>query len=175
MLIQYLNGKRNGKGYEYTDDFGNKASAKVEIIFDNIPPKVEILNPTPMETFNTNAIPVKWTVNGEVQDTLTLQRLEKGVNHVIRRYVDKAGNVAADTITVIMKEAKDIDISLVHPVTKVDQDKVDEYYSEGHKYNDKKPYDDCTSEEIVKLYNSQTAISKNTNKTFNNTDIDDLY
>ena len=29
--------------------------------------------------------------------------------------------------------------------------------------------------EIVKLYNSQTAISKNTNKTFNNTDIDDLY
>ena len=127
--------------YEYTDDYGNKASAKVEIIFDNIPPKVEILNPTPMESFNTNAIPVKWTVNGEVQDTLTLQRLEKGVNHVIRRYVDKAGNVAADTITVIMKEAKDIDISLVHPVTKVDQDKVDEYYSNGHKYNDKKPYD----------------------------------
>ena len=127
--------------YEYTDDYGNKASAKVEIIFDDIPPKVEILNPTPMESFNTNAIPVKWTVNGEVQDTLTLQRLEKGVNHIIRRYVDKAGNVAEDTITVIMKEAKDIDITLVHPVTKVDKDKVDEYYSEGHKYNDKKPYD----------------------------------
>ena len=127
--------------YEYTDDYGNKASAKVEIIFDNIPPKVEILNPTPMESFNTNAIPVKWTVNGEVQDTLTLQRLEKGVNHIIRRYVDKAGNVAEDTITVIMKEAKDIDITLVHPVTKVDKDKVDEYYSNGHKYNDKKPYD----------------------------------
>lgn len=127
--------------YEYTDDYGNKASAKVEIIFDNIPPKVEILNPTPMETFNTNAIPVKWTVNGEVQDTLTLQRLEKGVNHIIRRYVDKAGNVAEDTITVIMREAKDIDITLVHPVTMVDKDKVDEYYSEGHKYNDKKPYD----------------------------------
>lgn len=127
--------------YEYTDDYGNKASAKVEIIFDDIPPKVEILNPIPMETFNTNAIPVKWTINGDVQDTLTLQRLEKGVNYIIRRYVDKAGNVAADTITVIMKEAKDIDITLVHPVTKVDQDKVDEYYSEGHKYNDKKPYD----------------------------------
>lgn len=127
--------------YEYTDDYGNKASAKVEIIFDDIPPKVEILNPTPMESFNTNAIPVKWTVNGEVQDTLTLQRLEKGINHIIRRYVDKAGNVAEDTITVIMREAKDIDITLVHPVTKVDKDKVDEYYSEGHKYNDKKPYD----------------------------------
>ena len=127
--------------YVYTDDFGNKASSKVDIIYDNIPPTVEILEPGPMEHFNTNAIPVKWTVNGETQDTLTLQRLEKGVNYIIRRYVDKAGNVAADTVTVLMNEAKDIDIELVHPVTMVDQDKVDEYYSEGHKYNDKKPYD----------------------------------
>ena len=126
--------------YEYTDDFGNKASSKVDIIFDNIPPKVEIFDPEHGQAYNTNAIPVKWTVNGETQDTLTLQRLEKGVNYVIRRYVDKAGNVAADTVMVIMKEAKDIDIELVHPVTKVDQDKVDEYYSD-HKYNDKKPFD----------------------------------
>ena len=127
--------------YDYTDDFGNKASASVEIVFDDIPPKLEILDPVHGQVYNTNAIPVKWTVNGETQDTLNLQRLEKGVNNVIRRYVDKAGNVAADTVMVIMKEAKDIDIELVHPVTMVDQDKVDEYYSNGHKYNDKKPYD----------------------------------
>ena len=127
--------------YDYTDEFGNKASASVEIVFDNIPPKLEILDPVHGQVYNTNAIPVKWTVNGETQDTLNLQRLEKGVNNVIRRYVDKAGNVAADTVMVIMKEAKDIDIELVHPVTMVDQDKVDEYYSNGHKYNDKKPYD----------------------------------
>lgn len=127
--------------YVYTDDFGNKASSKVDIIYDNIPPKVEISDPIRGQSYNTNAIPVKWTVNGIVQDTLNLQRLEKGVNYVIRRYVDKAGNVSADTVMVIMNEAKDIDIELVHPVTMVDQDKVDEYYSEGHKYNDKKPYD----------------------------------
>lgn len=127
--------------YIYTDDFGNKASSKVDIIFDNIPPKVEISDPVHRQSYNTNAIPVKWTVNGIVQDTLNLQRLEKGVNYVIRRYVDKAGNVSADTVMVIMNEAKDIDIELVQPVTMVDQDKVDEYYSEGHKYNDKKPYD----------------------------------
>lgn len=125
--------------YDFTDDFGNKASSKVDIIFDDIPPKVEILKPIEMENFNTNAIEVKWTVNGETQDTLTLQRLEKGVNYVIRRYVDKAGNVAADTIRVIMKEAKDIDIHLVHPVTEVDQDKVDEFYAD-HKYDPAKPY-----------------------------------
>lgn len=126
--------------YEYTDDFGNKASSKVDIIFDNIPPKVAILTPNEMEKFNTNAIPVKWTVNGETQDTLTLQRLEKGLNTIIRRYVDKAGNVSADTVMVFMNEAKDIAIEIVNPVTEVNQDKVDSFYSEGNKYDPKKPY-----------------------------------
>lgn len=126
--------------YEYTDDFGNKASSKVSVVYDDIPPKVEILSPNAMENFNTNAITVKWIVNGEKQDTLTLQRLEKGFNYIIRRYVDKAGNVAADTVMVLMKEAKDITIEIVNPVTEVNQDKVDSFYSEGNKYNDKKPY-----------------------------------
>ena len=126
--------------YDYVDDFGNKASASVEIVYDDIPPKVEILEPYEHETFKTNAIPVKWTVNGEVQDTLTLQRLEKGVNYVIRRYVDKAGNESADTVWVIMKEAKDIDITIIHPVTEINKDKVDEFYSNGEKYDPKKPY-----------------------------------
>ena len=127
--------------YDYVDDFGNKASATVEIIFDDIPPKVEILEPGPMEYFNTNAIPVKWTVNDEIQDILTLQRLEKGVNYIVRRYVDKAGNVAADTVVVLMNEAKYIDVEIINPVTEINQDKVDEYYSGGHKYNDKKPFE----------------------------------
>ena len=126
--------------YDFVDDFGNKASASVEIVYDDIPPKVEILEPYEHETFKTNAIPVKWTVNGEVKDTLTLQRLEKGVNYIIRRYVDKAGNEAADTVLVIMKEAKDIDITIIHPVTEINKDKVDEFYSNGEKYDPKKPY-----------------------------------
>ena len=126
--------------YEYADDFGNKASSTVNIIFDDIPPKVEILDPIKGKVYKTNAIPVKWTVNGETRDTLTLQRLEKGVNYVIRRYVDKAGNVAADTVMVIMKEAKDIAIEIVNPVTEINKDKVDSFYSAGNKYNDKKPY-----------------------------------
>lgn len=126
--------------YEYVDDYGNKAYTSVEIVYDDIPPKVEILEPYGHETFNTNAITVKWTVNGEVQDTLTLQRLEKGFNFVIRRYVDKAGNESADTALVIMKEAKDIDITIIHPVTEIDKDKVDEFYSTGEKYDPNKPY-----------------------------------
>ena len=126
--------------YDYIDDFGNKATASVDIVYDDIPPKVEILSPVVGEIFNTNAVAVKWTVNGEVQDTLTLQRLEKGVNYIIRRYVDKAGNEACDTVRVIMKEAKDIDVSIIHPVTEIDQDKVDQYYSEGNKYDPEKPF-----------------------------------
>ena len=126
--------------YVYTDDFGNKASSKVDIIYDNIPPKVEILEPISSSSYNRNAIPVKWTVNGEVQDTLTLQRIEKGVNFVVRRYVDKAGNVAADTVMVIMKEAKDIAIEVVNPVTHLNQDKIDSFYNEGNKYDKKNPY-----------------------------------
>jgi len=127
-------------GYEYVDDFGNKAFASVDIVYDDIPPVVEILSPVKNDIFNTNAVEVKWTVNGEVQDTLTLQRLEKGTNAITRRYVDKAGNEAVATVVVIMKEAKDIDVRIIHPVTEVDQGKVDAYYSEGHKYNEDKPY-----------------------------------
>ena len=126
--------------YEYTDDYGNKAESSVEIVFDNIPPKVEILEPYSNDIIHSNAVNVKWSVNGIVQDTLTLQRLEKGANAIIRRYVDKAGNESCDTVIVIMKEAKDIDINIVYPVTEIDKDKVDSFYSEGNKYNVDKPY-----------------------------------
>ena len=126
--------------YDYVDDFGNKATASVDLVYDDIPPKVEIISPYNNDIFNTNAVNVKWTVNGEVQDTLTLQRLEKGANFIIRRYVDKAGNEACDTVRVIMKEAKDIDVSIIHPVTEINQDKVDQYYADGNEYNPKKPF-----------------------------------
>ena len=124
--------------YEYVDDYGNKATAKIDVVFDDIPPKVEILEPYNDITVNANFVNVKWTVNGEIQDTLTLQRLERGLNKVIRRYIDKAGNATSDTVFVFMKEAKDIDIELINPVTKIDQEKVDEYYKD-HKYDRKNP------------------------------------
>ena len=41
--------------------------------------------------------------------------------------------------------------------------------------DDKKPFEACTSEEIVKLYNSQVLINKKDNKSFVTNDIDDLY
>lgn len=126
--------------YDYTDEYGNKATSSIDIVYDDIAPKVEIISPTKSEHFNTNAINVKWTINGEIQNTLNIQRLEKGVNWVIRRYVDKAGNVSADTVMVFMNEAKDIDITIINPITEINQDKVDEYYSSENKYDINKPY-----------------------------------
>ena len=76
-----------------------------------------------------------------VQDTLNLQRLEPGANMIIRRFVDKAGNEAMDTVWVYMKEAKAIEIQVINPVTEINKEKVDEWYSDPtHTYNKKKPY-----------------------------------
>ena len=107
-VTYYLNDKKkiikNDEGnifytvnYDYIDEYGNKAHSKVDIVYDNIPPKVKILSPEKSQKFNSNVAQVEWTVNDIIQDTLTLQRLEKGANIIIRKYVDKAGNVAADT------------------------------------------------------------------------------
>ena len=41
--------------------------------------------------------------------------------------------------------------------------------------DDKKPYEACTSEEIVKLYNSQVSIQSTTPNNFISNDLDDLY
>lgn len=150
-VTYYLNDKKkiikNDEGnifytvnYDYIDEYGNKAHSKVDIVYDNIPPKVKILSPEKSQKFNSNVAQVEWTVNDIIQDTLTLQRLEKGANIIIRKYVDKAGNVAADTVLVMMKEAKDIAIEIINPVNEINQDKVDSFYKEHKKYDPKKPY-----------------------------------
>jgi hypothetical protein len=106
-------------------------------VLDQIPPKVEILSPLEGEILYSNFVEVKWTVDiGDgrgaiVQDTLVTQGLDKGGNVIVRFYRDKAGNEASDTIRVIMKNAKDVDIAVEKPVTVVTRDKVDEYYAKN--------------------------------------------
>ncbi|MBR1745661.1 MAG: cadherin repeat domain-containing protein, partial [Fibrobacter sp.] len=109
--------------YTYENAFGNVSSQSIYIVVDVIPPKVEILSPENNAIFYANYVDVKWTVdrndgNGPVvMDTLTEQGLVKGGNAIVRFYRDKAGNVASDTVKVIMKNSKDLDISVVTPVT----------------------------------------------------------
>ena len=121
--------------YTYENAFGNVSSQSIYIVVDVIPPKVEILSPENNAIFYANYVDVKWTVdrndgNGPVvMDTLTEQGLVKGGNAIVRFYRDKAGNVASDTVKVIMKNSKDLDISVVTPVTIVTREKTEEYYA----------------------------------------------
>ena len=127
---------KNGEGdigytvsYTYENKFGNSATQSVFIVLDQVGPKVEILFPTEMQKIYSNYINVTWAVNGVIQDTLTVQGLEKGFNKIVRFYRDKAGNVAYDSVIVIMKDGKDVDLAVEEPVVQLTQDKVDEYYA----------------------------------------------
>ena len=107
------------------------------VVLDQVPPKVKILFPSNGEVIYSNFVDVKWTVdlgdgNGpDTQDTLVTQSLKKGGNVIVRMYRDKAGNIASDTVRVIMKNAKEVAISVEQPVTEVSKDKVAEYYAKN--------------------------------------------
>ena len=121
--------------YTYTNKYGNSATQSVFIVLDQVPPKVEILFPLEGDVIYSNFVDVKWTVDigdgrgAVVQDTLITQGLVKGGNAIVRFYRDKAGNEASDTVRVIMKNAKDVDISIEQAVTEITKDKVAEYYA----------------------------------------------
>lgn len=115
--------------YTYVNKYGNAATQSVYIVLDQVGPSVEILSPEDGSVIRSNFVNVVWTVNGEEQDTLTVQGLEKGANVIVRFYRDKAGNEASDTIFVVMKDGKDVDIAVERPVTEITKDKVDEYYA----------------------------------------------
>ena len=121
--------------YTYVNEFGNMASRSIYIVVDLVAPKVEILSPHTDDVLYSTYVDVKWTVdqnNGKgpvVMDTLKVQGLNKGANTIVRYYRDKAGNSDADTVYVIMKDAKDVDISVETPVTLVSREKMEEYYA----------------------------------------------
>ena len=117
--------------YTYVDKYGNAAKQSMFVVLDQTLPTVEILKPVDNQVAHTNFVNIEWTVNGEKQDSLTVQGLVKGPNIIVRFYKDKAGNIAADTVRVYMKDGKDLDIAVERPVTIVTKDKVEEYYAEN--------------------------------------------
>ena len=115
--------------YTYVNMYGNAASQSVFIVLDQVGPKVEIITPANGSVVRSNYVTVEWTVNGIKQDTLTLQGLEKGANVIVRFFRDKAGNEASDTVFVVMKDSKDVDLAVEEPVTEITKEKVEEYYA----------------------------------------------
>lgn len=126
--------------YTYVNKFGNSATEYVTIVLDTKPPLVKIKSPVTDQTLTSNMVQVEWyvSVTGDsadfvLQDTLNVQGLDKGGNTIVRFFIDKAGNMASDTVYVIMKNAKDLDIAVEDPVTILTADRVDEYYNEDNK------------------------------------------
>jgi hypothetical protein len=115
--------------YTYTDSYGNSATESTAIIMDVKPPVVVIVSPEDGTKTSSVAIQVKWTVNGIVQDTLTMQGLSNGLNIIIRAYRDKAGNEAADTAYVFLKNGKVIDVSVEDPLVTFDSKTIEKYAS----------------------------------------------
>ena len=118
-------------GYTYVNKFGNSSREEVLVVFDQVSPVVKIETPSDESVLTGNFTEVIWTVNGVKQDTLKVQGLENGVNTIVRVFRDKAGNEARDSVHVMVKNAKDIEIAVEKPVTKVDRDSVKKYYKKN--------------------------------------------
>ena len=118
-------------GYTYVNKFGNSSKKDVFIVLDQKGPVVKIVSPSEDDVLTANFAEVKWTVNGVEQDTLHVQGLENGVNTIIRVFRDKAGNESRDSVHVMVKNVKNINIAVESPVTRVDRDSVEKYYKDN--------------------------------------------
>lgn len=96
--------------YFYKDRYGNEAEAYQEIYYKSQIPKVQILFPLDGTIFQENVIDVRWEIEGLEQDTLNFQSLQKGLNIIERKYIDKYGNRGGDTVYIYMNGAKIIDV-----------------------------------------------------------------
>lgn len=114
--------------YSFTNKYGNTATKSLYIVIDKAPPKVEILYPADGDVIYSNFVDVKWSVDGVVQDTLVTQGLQKGTQGIVRFYKDKAGNIGKASIVVVVKNTKDVEISVEKPVTMIDEERAAQYY-----------------------------------------------
>ena len=114
--------------YSYTNVYGNTSTKSISIVVDKVMPVVKILSPENHATLHERGIQVEWTVNGEKQDSLTLQALKSGLNPIVRIYRDKAGNEDSAQVLVILKNPKELSIDLVKPVTIIKEGGLEDFY-----------------------------------------------
>ena len=131
--------------YTYTNRYGNSADKSVFMVLDKLAPIVKILSPTDGQVVYANFVDVDWCIavdgdedNCVKQDTLNFQSLEKGVNTIKRIYRDKAGNETIAKLDVMMKKAKDVNITLEEPMIIVTADSVKKYYEINPPIEDEK-------------------------------------
>ncbi|MGM9983413.1 MAG: cadherin repeat domain-containing protein [Fibrobacter intestinalis] len=113
--------------YTFTNSYGNSATATTAIIVDTNPPKVKILSPENLLVTSNVSVAVKWVVNDIEQDTLQYQGLNEGKNLIVRTYRDKAGNETSDTVVVILKAGKLINVEMENTLVSSDPKRVDKF------------------------------------------------
>jgi len=122
----------NTVNYTWTDEYGNSQTGTIHVYLDTIPPIVKILKPKDSTTTSLYVVPVVWTVNGHLMDTLNMQTLVVGPNMIVRGYRDRAGNVGYDTVYITLKDnSKDIHLDLEQSLVLQDSRKTSLYYSEN--------------------------------------------
>jgi hypothetical protein len=118
--------------YSFTDVFGNMVAETLLVVLDRRPPAVVIANPLEGSFQKEYTIDVEWLIEGVVMDSLTRASLEKGNNTIIRRAMDRAGNLGADTVMVILKiDRNDVIVDLVKPVVVMNPKDVDKAFSKA--------------------------------------------
>lgn len=84
------------------DVYGNESSFRQKFVVDTTAPKVLILDLKNGEKVATALLPLKWSVDGALQDSLLSEGLKLGENTLVRKYEDSAGNVGQDQVKVVL-------------------------------------------------------------------------
>ncbi len=83
---------------------------------DTIAPVVEIVSPMNGDTLCDSTATISWLVDGVLQTAQITGKLVRGSNRIIRTAVDSAGNVGADTISVVWNRTIS-KVKIVSPTT----------------------------------------------------------
>jgi len=127
-----LTGGLNTVNYTWTDEYGNSQTGTIHVYLDTIPPIVKILKPKDSTNTTLYVVPVVWTVDGHIMDTLNMQSLSVGWNAIIRGYRDRAGNESYDTVYIKLEDnSKDIHLDLEQSLVLQDSRKTSLYYADN--------------------------------------------
>lgn len=117
---------------EYTDVYGNVGVDTLKVILDTVPPDVDILDPKNTSVHSSYVVDVTWTVDGDTAKAFYNEGLVLGENTIIRFYMDRAGNIGADTVFVKLENPdKSLDVVLENPITEIKDGDLQDYRTEN--------------------------------------------
>ena len=95
-----------------------------------MPHVVKILSPTDNHVVHSQYVNVAWTIDGETQNLLTQQSLSKGPNIIVRYFRDRFGDMAGDSVLVIVKDSKEMELISFDTTAIISEKQVQGYYAD---------------------------------------------